>query len=115
MGRTIPSFRIAAVLEEKEWKLYRKYLRNKAEKKIFDNMFSIANLYNSASSNAVIPIRIHPIMILIIFHHCKMITKKLFTRSIGDIKNSDDKNYDDDINDNNNDNTNFIILKLGIR
>jgi hypothetical protein len=114
MGRTIPSFRIAAVLEEKEWKLYRKYLRNKAEKKIFDNMFSIANLYNSASSNAVIPIRIHPIIILIIFHH-KMITKKLFTRSIGDIKNSDDKNYDDDINDNNNDNTNFIILKLGIR
>jgi hypothetical protein len=39
-----------------------------------------------------------------------MITKKLFTRSIGDIKNSDDKNYDDDINDNYNDNTNFIIL-----
>jgi hypothetical protein len=73
--------------------------------------FSIANLYNSASSNAVIPIKIHPIMISIIFHHYKMITKKLFTRSIGDIKNSDDENYDDDIDDdNNNDNINFIIL-----
>ena len=95
MGRTIPSFRIAAVLEEKEWKLYRKYLRNKNEKKIFDNMFSIATLYNSATTNAVIPIRIHLMMISIIFHHYKMITKKLFTRSIGDIKNSDNKKYDD--------------------
>jgi hypothetical protein len=28
MGRTIPSFRIAAVLEEKEWKLFSKYLKN---------------------------------------------------------------------------------------
>ena len=34
MGRTIPSFRNATVLEEK-WKLFRKYLRNKNEKKIF--------------------------------------------------------------------------------
>ena len=34
MGRTIPSFRIAAVLEEEEWKLFRKYLRNKNEKEI---------------------------------------------------------------------------------
>ena len=33
MGRTIPSFRIAAVLEEEKWKLFRKYLRNKNEKK----------------------------------------------------------------------------------
>ena len=60
MGRTIPSFRIAAVLEEKNWKLFRKYLRNKNEKKLFTHMFSFANLYNSACSNAVNPIRIHP-------------------------------------------------------
>ena len=39
MGRTIPSFRIADILEEKEWKLFRKYL-NKNDKKAFDNMFS---------------------------------------------------------------------------
>jgi len=38
MGRTIPSFRIAAGLEEKKWKQYRKYLKNKNERKIFDNM-----------------------------------------------------------------------------
>jgi hypothetical protein len=44
MGRTIPSFRIAVVLEEKKWKQYRKYLNNKKDRKVFDHMFSIANL-----------------------------------------------------------------------
>jgi hypothetical protein len=70
MGRTIPSFRIAAVLEEKEWKTFRKYL-NKKDKKAFDDMFSIARLYNSACSYASIPIRISPIMMSIVFHHYK--------------------------------------------
>jgi hypothetical protein len=55
MGRTIPSFRIAAVLEKEKWKLFRKYFRNKHEKKLFIHVLSIANLYNSASSNAAIP------------------------------------------------------------
>jgi hypothetical protein len=32
MGRTIPSFRIAAVLEEKEWKLFTNYLNKMIEK-----------------------------------------------------------------------------------
>ena len=99
MGRTIPSFRIAVVLEEKKWKEFRKYLRNKNERKLFDNMFSIANLYNSASSNAVIPIRIHPIMMSIIFHHYKILTEK-----------SDDINNDDD-DDEYNINNNSIILQ----
>jgi len=70
MGRTIPSFRIAAVLEEKSWKQYRKYL-NKNDRTVFDKMFSIATLYNSASSYAAIPIRIHPIMMSIVLHHYK--------------------------------------------
>jgi hypothetical protein len=56
MGRTISSFRIATVLEGKEWDNFRKYLNinnsNKNhDKKIFKEMFSIANLYNSACSN----------------------------------------------------------------
>ena len=58
MGRTIPSFRIAAALEEEEkWKLFRKYLKNKNEKKLFTHMFSTARLYNSACSYSSIPIR----------------------------------------------------------
>jgi hypothetical protein len=57
MGRTIPSFRIASSLEEKEWKPFRNSL-DKSDRKTFDEMFSIAHLYNSASSCAVKPIRI---------------------------------------------------------
>ncbi|HVP83016.1 MAG TPA: hypothetical protein VMS35_08260 [Nitrososphaeraceae archaeon] len=72
MGRTIPSFKIAAVIEEKQWKLLENILRNKNEKKLFTGMFSLVNLFISACSNAVNLIRIHPIMmliILIILHH----------------------------------------------
>ena len=72
MGRTIPSFRIASVMEEKTWKEFREYL-NKNDRKIFDNLFNVATLYNSASSYAAIPIRIHPIMMSIVFHHYKIL------------------------------------------
>ena len=82
MGRTIPSFRIAVVLEEKKWKEFRNYLRNKDEKKIFTQMFSIANLYNSASSNAVNPIRIYPIMMSIVLHHYKALKENNLSRNI---------------------------------
>jgi hypothetical protein len=55
MGQIIPAFRIAAILEENEWKQYRKYL-NKKDRKIFSEMFSIARLYNSACSYSSIPL-----------------------------------------------------------
>ena len=70
MGRTIPSFRIASVMEEKEWKSFRNSL-DKSDRKKFDQMFSLAHLYNSASSYAAKPIRIQPIFMSIIFHHYK--------------------------------------------
>lgn len=73
MGRTIPSFRIATSMEENRWKLYRKYL-NKREKKIFNDMFSLAYLYNSASSYASNPIIIIPIIVSIVLHHHKKIS-----------------------------------------
>jgi hypothetical protein len=47
MGRTILSFRIASITEENEWKSFRNSL-DKSERKIFDEMFSIADMYNSA-------------------------------------------------------------------
>jgi hypothetical protein len=93
MGRTIPSFRIATVLEEKEWKLFRKYLKNKNDKKLFTHMFSIANLYNSACSNAVNPIRIHPIIMSIILHHYKMVKER--TSSFDEFGNSSDDHNND--------------------
>ena len=91
MGRTIPSFRIAAVLEEKEWKMFRKYL-NKKDKKAFDDMFSIARLYNSACSYDSIPIRIYPIMMSIIFHRYKTLTKNNMLSTVPN-DHMDDNNY----------------------
>jgi hypothetical protein len=73
LGRTIPSFRIAILLEGKRWKLYRQYLRKK-EQKIFQPMFSIAYLFNSASSYAANPIRINPILFSIALYHHKKIS-----------------------------------------
>jgi hypothetical protein len=105
MGRTIPSFRIAAVLEEKTWKQYRKYLNNKDDRKAFDNMFSIANLYNSASSYAAIPIRIYPIMISIVFHHYKILKECLESKNMLFSKDE----YNNNIN--NNQNSISIILQ----
>ena len=56
MGRTIPSFRLASVEEEREWKVFRNAL-DKSDRRIFDEMFSISHLYNSACSYAANPIR----------------------------------------------------------
>jgi hypothetical protein len=103
MGRTIPSFRIAAVLEEKEWKSFRKYFKNKNDKKAFDNMFSIARLYNSACSYAAIPIRIHPIMMSIVFHHYKTLKERLNSKVLF--------SKEEDNNNNINNNQNLIILQ----
>jgi hypothetical protein len=74
MGRTIPSFRIASVMEEIEWKAFRNSL-DKSDRKLFDQMFSISHLYNSASSYVGKPIRIQPIFMSIIFHHFKQLTR----------------------------------------
>jgi len=90
MGRTIPSFRIAAVLEEKEWKSFTKYLNNN-DRKAFKEMFSMAMLYNSSCSYASIPIRIYPIMMSIVFHHYK--TSKNNMLSIPSNDHNDDYNY----------------------
>ena len=63
------------------------------DKRLFSHMFSIANLYNSACSNAVNPIRIHPIIMSIILHHYKMLKER--TSSFGGLDNlSKDDNND---------------------
>lgn len=48
---------------------------DKLERKKFDEMFSIAHLYNSASSYAANPIQIHPIFMSIVLHHYKQLVK----------------------------------------
>jgi hypothetical protein len=63
---------LASTQEFKEWKGFRQAL-DKSDRKTFHDMFSIAHLYNSASSYAARPIRIHPIFMSIIFHHYKQL------------------------------------------
>ena len=104
MGRTILSFRIALVLEKKEWRSYRKYLNKKGDKKAFDDMFSIARLYNSACSYAVNPIRIHPIMMSIVLHNYKTLKEIKFVKSFS-------SNFNDSDNNNNTNSNDTIILK----
>ena len=72
MGRTVPSFRLAQMYEEREWKGFRNAL-SKSERKEFDKMFATSRLYVSACSYAARPIRIQPILMSIVFHHYKQL------------------------------------------
>ena len=88
MGRTIPSFRLATAEEKKEWKGFCQAL-DKKDRKTFDNMLLAASLYNSVSSYAARPIRIHPIFMSIIFHHYKKLMGKL--RNIKHLGNKENR------------------------
>jgi hypothetical protein len=74
MGRTIPSFRIASVMEKEKWESFHKAL-DKKDRKIVDNMFDISILYNSASVYSTKYVRMHPIFMSIIFHHYKQLVE----------------------------------------
>ena len=53
MGRTVPSFRIAAEIERTMWKQFRSYL-DKKDKKQFDQMYESIKLHNMACRPVVI-------------------------------------------------------------
>ncbi len=72
MGRTVPSFRIAAEIERTKWKQFR-LLLDKKDRKMFDQMFDIVKLYNTACMMAVKPVLIHAVLMSIIFHHYKQL------------------------------------------
>ena len=74
MGRTVPSYRIAAEMERGKWKIFRQRL-DKKDRREFDKMFSYSRLFNSAGSNACRPQLIHPIIMSIIFEHYKQLNK----------------------------------------
>jgi hypothetical protein len=74
MGRTIPSFRIALVMEQEDWKPFRNAL-DKSDRKKFDEMFDIPTLCTSACSYAVQPVRLYPILMSILLYHFKQLTQ----------------------------------------
>ena len=91
MGRTIPSFRIASVMEKEEWKSFRKAL-DKKDRKIFDDIFDFSVLYNSASSYSAKYVRIHPIFMSIIFHHYKQLLTMSEELNQAEVKNGSPNN-----------------------
>lgn len=78
MGRTIPSFTMALVEEESQWKPFRGRL-DKQDRTAFDDMFAIPRLYISSCMYSANPIVLHPIILSILFHHYKQLDE-LVTR-----------------------------------
>ena len=74
VGRTVPSFRMAAEIERTKWKQFRSYL-DKKDRKMFDQMYDIVKLNNVSCSNACRPVVIHAVLMSIIFEHYKQLTK----------------------------------------
>jgi hypothetical protein len=74
MGRTIPSFRLALMKEERSWKPFRNTL-DKHDRKEFDSMFADARLYISACSYATKPVRVQAVLMALALHHCKQLTR----------------------------------------
>ena len=83
MGRTVPSFRIAAEIERTKWKQFRSYL-DKKERKTFDQMYDYVKLHNNSCSNARRPVVVHSVLMSIIFEHYKQLTKLMEQKKVKD-------------------------------
>ena len=73
MGRTVPTFRLAAEIERTKWKQFRSLL-DKSDRKKFDQMYDYVKLYNSTCMMACRPVVIHSVLMSIIFQHYKQLT-----------------------------------------
>lgn len=74
MGRTIPSFTLALMEEESEWKAFRKCLDRK-DRRVFDEMFAIPKLYISSCMSSANPVVVEPIFLSILFHRYKQLAQ----------------------------------------
>ena len=81
MGRTVPSFRMAAEIERRKWTQFRSYL-DKKDRKTFDQMYDYVKLNNAACSNACRPVVIHSVLMSIIFEHYKQLTRLMDERKV---------------------------------
>ncbi len=74
VGRTVPSFRIAAEIERTKWNQFRSYL-DKKDKKEFDQMYDYYKSNSTACMMVCRPVVIHAVLMSIIFEHYKQLTK----------------------------------------
>ena len=86
MGRTVPSFRMAAEIERTKWKQFR-WLLDKKDRKMFDEMYDCVKLHNAACSNSCRLIVIHAILMSIMFEHYKQLTKLMEQKKVKDMAN----------------------------
>jgi hypothetical protein len=89
MGRTIPSFRIAEAQEAAEWRSFRKALPPR-DRAAFDEIFSSARLYISASSAAVRTSKFEGMAMAMIFHHHKLLMRAVAVTSRMEPKEGED-------------------------
>jgi hypothetical protein len=83
VGRTVPSFRIAAETERTKWKQFRSYL-DKKDRKESDRMYDCVKLHNTACMMACRPVIIHAILMSI--QHYKQLTTLLVPQKVNDKK-----------------------------
>jgi hypothetical protein len=86
VGRTVPSFRMAAEIERTKWKQFRSYL-DKKDRKEFDRMYDCVKLHNTACMMACRPVVIHAVLLSIIFGHYKQLTKLMDQKKMNDEAN----------------------------
>jgi hypothetical protein len=85
VGRTVPSFRIAAEIERTRWKQFRSFL-DKSDRKKFEQMYDYFKLHSAACSNACRPVVIHAVLMSIIFEHYKQLTELMVQQKVRDKK-----------------------------
>ncbi len=83
MGRTVPSFRIAAEIERTKWKQFRSLL-DKKDRKMFDQMYDCVKFYNTACMMACRPVVIHSVLMSIIFEHYEQLTSLMDEQKVKD-------------------------------
>jgi hypothetical protein len=83
VGRTVPSFRIAAEIERTKWKQFRSYL-DKKDRKTFDQMYDCVKLHNATCSNVCRPVVIHAVLMSILFELYKQLTKLMDQKKVND-------------------------------
>ena len=81
VGRTVPSFRMAAEIERTRWKQFRSLL-DKKDRKMFDEMYDYVKLNNAACGNSCRPVVIHAVLMSIIFEHYKQLSRLMDERKV---------------------------------
>lgn len=77
VGRSIPSFRTLIDIERLNWEKFKEKLLDKEDKETFNKIFSIPKLYCHYLSNLSRPLIMEPILMSVLFHNFKDVSKKV--------------------------------------